>query len=94
MSCTVCEEYVVSVLSDLQHRRFHALVLTYLDKVICDTITQATDSLPQQLCCSFIQQLKLSSRGVARKNKDAIQVSLRNPPYVINALAFKISVKN
>lgn len=49
ISGTVCEEYVISVLSDLQHLSFHALALTYLDKVICDMITQATDSLPQQL---------------------------------------------
>lgn len=62
LSPTLCKE-CDTVLSNLQRLSFHSLLYTYLDKVLCG----AADSLHQQLCCSFIQWLKPSCRGVATK---------------------------
>lgn len=89
--CTVWEEDVLALLSNLQH--LGLLWSEHLQTQEPWWDCSSTDSLPQQLRCSFIQQLQLTGRGVATKSKDAIQVSLRNPPDVINTSAFKISVK-
>lgn len=89
--CTVWEEDVLALLSILQH--LGLLWSEHLQTQEPWWDCSSTDSLPQQLRCSFIQQLQLTGRGVATKSKDAIQVSLRNPPDVINTSAFKISVK-
>lgn len=91
ISCTVWEEDVLALLSNLQH-----LGLLWSEHLQTQELwwdCSSTDSLPQQLRCSFVQQLQLTGRGVATKSEDAIQVSLRNPPDVINTSAFKISVK-
>lgn len=82
---------LLALLSNLQH-----LGLLWL--LACSGLStfrprsQALTHFPSNYTAASFSSFN-TSRGVATKSKDAVQVSLRNPPDVINTSAFKISVK-